>query len=64
MIPHHPHDSLFNKNERNSSEGQSLVEYVLILALIAILSVSSLIFLGDQVTQTLSTITSTLQSAL
>jgi pilus assembly protein Flp/PilA len=42
--------------------GQGLAEYALILALIAILAIVSLIFLGSQVSDKLSVIGSTLQS--
>ena len=37
-------------------EGQGLAEYALILALIAIVAIVALIFLGDQVSQILSTV--------
>ena len=38
------------------SEGQSLAEYALILALIAIVAIAALIFLGTQINDILSTI--------
>lgn len=41
-------------------EGQGLAEYALILALIAIIAITALIFLGDTIAQTLSTIGATL----
>jgi pilus assembly protein Flp/PilA len=44
--------SLFNQDE----EGQGLAEYALILALIAIVAIVALIFLGNQVSQILSTV--------
>jgi pilus assembly protein Flp/PilA len=44
--------SLFVRDE----EGQGLAEYALILALIAILAIVALIFLGGQVSKTLSTV--------
>ena len=37
-------------------EGQGLAEYALILALISIVAISALIFLGSQVSTTLSTV--------
>jgi pilus assembly protein Flp/PilA len=37
-------------------EGQGLAEYALILALIAILAIVALLFLGGQVSQVLSTV--------
>ena len=37
-------------------EGQGLAEYALILALIAIVAIVALIFLGEQVSATLSTV--------
>jgi pilus assembly protein Flp/PilA len=37
-------------------EGQGLAEYALILALIAIVAIIALIFLGNQVSTTLSTV--------
>ena len=41
---------------RGDSEGQGLAEYALILALIAIVAIIALIFLGKQVSTTLSTV--------
>ncbi len=41
---------------REDSEGQGLAEYALILALIAIVAIIALIFLGSQVSRTLSTV--------
>ena len=43
-------------------DGQGLAEYALILALIAIISIVSLIFLGSQVSDKMSVIGSHLQS--
>ena len=37
-------------------EGQGLAEYALILALIAIIAIIALIFLGGQISSTLSTV--------
>jgi pilus assembly protein Flp/PilA len=41
---------------RREEEGQGLAEYALILALIAIVAIIALIFLGNQVSQILSTV--------
>jgi pilus assembly protein Flp/PilA len=41
---------------RNDDEGQGLAEYALILALIAIIAIIALIFLGGQISSTLSTV--------
>jgi len=41
---------------RTDEEGQGLAEYALILALIAIVAIIALIFLGNQVSQILSTV--------
>ena len=42
--------------ELNKQAGQGLAEYALILALIAIVSILALIFLGSQVSTILSTV--------
>jgi len=44
-------------------DGQGLAEYALILALIAVLAIVSLLFLGGQVSDKLSVIGSTINSA-
>jgi pilus assembly protein Flp/PilA len=41
---------------RRDEEGQGLAEYALILALIAIIAIAALIFLGGQISGILSTI--------
>ena len=41
---------------RSREEGQGLAEYALILALIAIIAIAALIFLGTQISSILSTI--------
>ena len=41
---------------RRDEEGQGLAEYALILALIAIVAIAALLFLGEQISQILSTI--------
>ena len=43
-------------------DGQGLAEYALILALIAVIAIVALLFLGSQVSDKLSTIGSQLQS--
>ena len=47
---------------RRAEEGQGLAEYALILALIAIIAIVGLLFLGGQISDKLSTIGSQLQS--
>ena len=42
-------------------EGQGLAEYALILALIAIVAILSLIFLGSQISSKLSVVSSAIQ---
>ena len=42
--------------KRSNEEGQGLAEYALILALIAIIAIAALIFLGTQISSILSTI--------
>ena len=41
---------------RRDEEGQGLAEYALILALIAIVAIAALLFLGEQISGILSTI--------
>ena len=45
------------------ASGQGLAEYALILALIAIISIVALLFLGSQVSDKLSVIGNTIKSA-
>ena len=47
---------------RQDEDGQGLAEYALILALIAIVAIAALLFMGSQVSDKLSVIGSTLQS--
>jgi pilus assembly protein Flp/PilA len=47
---------------RRQVDGQGLAEYALILALIAIVSIIALVFLGSQVSDKLSVIGSTINS--
>ena len=47
---------------RRSEDGQGLAEYALILALIAIISIVALLFMGSQVSDKLNVIGTTLQS--
>ena len=44
-------------------EGQTLVEYALLLALIAIVTIGILIVLGEQVNNTFSEVTSAIQGS-
>ena len=54
--------SAFVERVRRSDDGQGLAEYALILALIAIVAIIGLIFLGSQISDKLSVIGSTLES--
>ena len=47
---------------RESERGQGLAEYALILALIAIVAIISLIFLGSQISDKMNVVGTTLQS--
>ncbi len=47
---------------RDGEDGQGLAEYALILALIAIVTIIALLFMGSQVSSKLSIIGGTLQS--
>ena len=47
---------------RDDEDGQGLAEYALILALIAIVSIVALIFLGSQISDKLSTVGDTIDS--
>ncbi len=47
---------------RRDDEGQGLAEYALILALIAIVAIVALLFMGSQVSDKLNVIGTTLQS--
>ena len=49
---------------RRDEEGQALVEYALILALIAVFALGSLSLLGTNVDQTLSKIANAIASAI
>jgi pilus assembly protein Flp/PilA len=48
--------SQFHRFIRDDEDGQGLAEYALILALIAIIAIVALIFLGNQISDKLSTI--------
>jgi pilus assembly protein Flp/PilA len=47
---------------RHHEDGQGLAEYALILALIAVIAIVALLFLGSQISDKLSTIGGTLKS--
>jgi len=47
---------------RSAEDGQGLAEYALILALIAIISIVALLFMGSQVSDKLHVIGTTLQN--
>ena len=48
--------SILNSLSRDDERGQGLAEYALILALIAIIAIAALIFLGEEIAEILSTI--------
>lgn len=48
--------SLFSSLLRRDEEGQGLAEYALILALIAVIAIAALVFLGTQISTILSSI--------
>jgi pilus assembly protein Flp/PilA len=52
-------NALLTRLDRDE-DGQGLAEYALILALIAIVAIVALIFLGNQVSQILSTVGSSI----
>jgi pilus assembly protein Flp/PilA len=43
-------------SRRSDEEGQGLAEYALILALIAVIAIAALVFLGTRISEILSTI--------
>jgi len=45
-------------------EGQDLVEYALLLGLIALIAIASVVIMGQQISTTLSSLASSLSSAL
>jgi pilus assembly protein Flp/PilA len=47
---------------RSAEDGQGLAEYALILALIAVISIVALIFLGSQISDKMNVIGTTLQN--
>ena len=47
---------------RDADDGQGLAEYALIIALIAVISIVALLFMGGQVSDKLSVIGSTIKS--
>jgi len=49
---------------RNDEEGQGLAEYALILALIAIVAIVAVLFLGTQISVTLSKVGSSVGSTI
>ena len=48
--------SILNSLSRDDERGQGLAEYALILALIAIIAIAALVFLGGEISRILSTI--------
>jgi pilus assembly protein Flp/PilA len=61
-MPFRPHLTRLLAILRNDEDGQGLAEYALILALIAIVSIVALLFMGHQVSDKLSVIGGQLQS--
>ena len=53
---------ILQSTRHRDEDGQGLAEYALILALIAVISIVALLYLGSQVSDKLSTIGGTLQS--
>ena len=53
-----------NKIKRDRKKGQSLAEYGLILALIAIVCISALQLLGNNISKSLNSIGTTLNNAM
>ena len=53
---------IFAYIHRDDEDGQGLAEYALILALIAVVAIVALLFMGSQVSNKLSVIGSQLQS--
>lgn len=47
---------LFSQEERNTQSGQDLAEYGLLMGLIAIFTLASVAFLGDQITAVMEAI--------
>ena len=47
---------------RSDDEGQGLAEYALILALIAVIAIAALLFMGGQISDKLNVIGTTLQN--
>ena len=52
----HAFDHLIEADRRSREAGQGLAEYALILALICIIAIAALVFLGTQISAILSTI--------
>lgn len=52
------------RTSRKQLEGQTLVEYVLIIALLSIVSIAVIVLCGDQIRQAFQTITNTLKAAI
>ena len=61
MISLAPVIAIFDRLRRDD-DGQGLAEYALILALIAIVAIIALLFMGSQVSDKLNVIGTTLQS--
>ena len=64
MIPYLIHWLKAHTAFLHQEDGQDLVEYALLLGLIALISIASVVTMGEQISNTLSNLASTLQSAL
>jgi pilus assembly protein Flp/PilA len=53
---------LHGKFSRNDEAGASLVEYALLLALIAVVAIGALVFLGNSVNNTISNVAKTINN--
>jgi pilus assembly protein Flp/PilA len=58
------HGQLFYSRLRDRQEGQALVEYSLILALISVVAITALTLIGTDVNLVLNSVTTALENAL
>ena len=54
--------ALIDRHRLRTDDGQGLAEYALILALIAIIAITALLFMGSQVSDKINIVGTTLQS--
>jgi pilus assembly protein Flp/PilA len=55
--------ALITRSSRNDEDGQGLAEYALILALIAVVAILAIMFLGSQISDKLDIIGTTISGA-